>query len=236
MGDRRGFGLRPAFLEDASAIAAINAAAGRAGWDDFLPPDLLATFELPVRRFEEMLGGPAAPGTAVHVATETEEIVGFVSVRSGDGDVGEVVSLYVHPSRWSAGVGRALLAHALETLSTSGCREAVLWTEERNERPRRIYETAGWRLDGASRVRDFLGCRIRELRYRIDLATTALDLQKQDHVQDEQDPEGDRPAGEVALDERPAAEATAAGPDAERTRQSRVLARVQQDEHDQNDR
>ena len=210
--------LRPAVLEDAPAIAAINAAAGRAGWTDFLPRERLATFELPVGRYEEMLGGDADPGSAVYVATEAEEIVGFVSVRSGDGEVGEVGALYVHPAHWSAGVGRALLAFALETFSTAGCREATLWTEERNERPRRIYARAGWRLDGASRVRDFLGCRIRELRYRIPLADEGrLDLQQQDHVQDEQDPEGDCPPGEVALDERAAAEPTTARPDAEGT-------------------
>ena len=169
MGGRGELALRPAVLEDAPAIAAINAAAGRAGWADFLPRERLATFELPVGCYEEMLGGKADPGRAVYVATESDEVVGFVSVRSGDGEVGEVGALYVHPSRWSVGIGRALLAFALETLSKAGCREAVLWTEERNERPRRIYETAGWRLDGARRVRDFLGCRIRELRYRIAL-------------------------------------------------------------------
>ncbi|HEV2772166.1 MAG TPA: GNAT family N-acetyltransferase [Thermoleophilaceae bacterium] len=170
MGDRGAFALRPALVDDAAAIAAINAAAGRAGWGAFLPRERLAAFEPPVRRFEAMLGGGTDPGTVVHVATEAEEIVGFVSLRSGGGEIGEIGALYVHPSRWSGGVGRALLARALETLAKSGCREAVLWTEERNERPRRIYETAGWRLDGASRVRDFLGCRLRELRYRIVLA------------------------------------------------------------------
>ena len=170
MGDRGGLTLRPAVVEDASSIAAINAAAGRAGWGAFVPRERLVTFEPPVRRFEEMLGVDRDPGSAVYVATEADEVVGFVSMRAGEGDVGEVVALYVHPSRWSGGVGRAMLAFALETFSTAGCCEAVLWTEERNERPRRIYENAGWRLDGASRVRDFLGCRIRELRYRIALA------------------------------------------------------------------
>jgi GNAT superfamily N-acetyltransferase len=160
-------------LDDAAAIAAINAAAGRAGWGAFLPRERLAAFEPPVRRYEAMLGGGKDPATAVHVATEAGEIVGFVSVRSGDGETGEVGALYVDPSHWRRGVGRALLPLAVETLGACGCREAVLWTEERNQRPRRIYETAGWRPDGASRVRDFLGCRIRELRYRILLGTSA---------------------------------------------------------------
>ena len=155
---------------DASAIAAVNGATGRAGWGAFLARERPAAFEPPVRRYEAMLAGGTDPATVVHVATESEEIVGFVSVRPGDGETGEVGALYVDPSRWSRGVGRALLALALETLRRSGCREAVHWPEEDNERPRRIYETAGWRLDGASRVREFLGCRIRELRYRIALA------------------------------------------------------------------
>ena len=37
---------------------------------------------------------------------------------------------------------------ALEELRAGGCREVVLWTEERNQRPRRLYRQAGRRLDG----------------------------------------------------------------------------------------
>ena len=51
------------------------------------------------------------------------------------------------------------------------------------------------------------------------------------------DPEHDRPAVEVALDERAAAEGPSArAPDAEGTGESRVLARVQEHEEDQDDR
>ena len=78
--------------------------------------------------------------------------------------------MYTHPRVWGAGAGRRLLETALDALAASGCRDAVLWTEERNRRPRAIYERAGWRPDGATRERDFLGCAIRELRYRISLA------------------------------------------------------------------
>ena len=48
-------------------------------------------------------------------------------------------------------VGRALLAAALESLRDGGYSEATLWTSDENRRPRRVYERAGWRLDGASR-------------------------------------------------------------------------------------
>jgi len=72
-----------------------------------------------------------------------------------------------------AGVGRKLLDEALEALAASGCREAVLWTEVRNRRPRAFYERGGWRPDGATREREFLGFPIRELRYRVELAPLA---------------------------------------------------------------
>ena len=48
--------------------------------------------------------------------------------------------------------------------------------------------------------------------------------------------EDDRPAVQVALDERAAAERAGAGADAEGARQARVLARVEQDRADQDDR
>ena len=49
------------------------------------------------------------------------------------------------------------LAAALAHLRAAGFAEAVLWTEERNHRPRAVYEAGGGRLDGAVRERAFLG-------------------------------------------------------------------------------
>jgi MFS family permease len=64
----------------------------------------------------------------------------------------------------------------------------------------------------------------------------ALDLQQQNRVDDERDREPDRPAVQVALDEGAAAErAGARTADAERAREPRILARVQQHEEDQDD-
>jgi MFS family permease len=64
-----------------------------------------------------------------------------------------------------------------------------------------------------------------------------LNLQEDDRVDDERDGERDRPAVQVALDERAAAKRSRArAADAEGTREARVLAGVQQDEEDQHDR
>ena len=161
--------IRAAVPEDAHAIAAVNAAAGREGWRDFLPPETLEGLDPPQRQWELRLA--AAPGDVL-VAARGDEVVGFASVRAPaePGEPGEIGALYTHPRVWGTGVGRALLARALERLREQGSREAVLWTERRNRRPRAIYEAAGWHEDGGARERDFLGHPIAEVRYRIVLA------------------------------------------------------------------
>ncbi len=64
-----------------------------------------------------------------------------------------------------------------------------------------------------------------------------LDLQQDDRVGHEREPERDRPPVQVALDERAAAERPSPrAADAERAGETRVLARVQQHEEDQDDR
>jgi MFS family permease len=70
-----------------------------------------------------------------------------------------------------------------------------------------------------------------------DPVAGALDLQQDDGVDRERDAEHDRPAVQVALDERAAPEGPRTGAaDAKRAREARVLARVQQDQEDQDDR
>ena len=106
------------------------------------------------------------------VAVESGRIAGFVSLRApahGSAGAGEIGALYTDPAAWSRGVGRFLLDAALAELRTAGCAEAVLWTEERNARARRVYERYGWRADGVVRERVFLGRPIREIAYRLSL-------------------------------------------------------------------
>ena len=169
MEDASRFELRAATPADAEAIAAVNVAAGRVGWAAFLPREHLERFEPPVERWRERLA--AAGPRYAWVATDDGEVVGFaVACPCGEGRYeGQVTGLYTHPRVWGRGTGRALLERAAAALAASGCRAAVLWTEERNRGPRAFYERAGWRPDGAVREREFLGFPIRELRYRLPL-------------------------------------------------------------------
>ena len=101
-------------------------------------------------------------------------VVGFAIVRpSADDDAspetGELDGFYTAPAAWGRGAGLALMAAAIEALREDGFTTATLWTAIDNHRPRRIYERAGWRLDGTTRNRNLGGIAFEELRYRTRL-------------------------------------------------------------------
>jgi GNAT superfamily N-acetyltransferase len=146
--------LRPASVEDLPAIAAVNVASARAAFGHIGPVAVLDP------RPEDWAPRLAAAETAL-VTVAGDEVVGFAFTGAC-----ELQFFYTHPRVWGRGVGRALLAAAEDALRAAGYREAVVWTEERNERPLRIYAAAGWSPDGAVKEREWLGVRIRELRLR----------------------------------------------------------------------
>jgi GNAT superfamily N-acetyltransferase len=145
--------LRQADAGDARAVSDVLVEAGVAGWASFLGEE----------RIRAANAGRSHPADVV--AEDSEGVCGFVA---WDATTGEVTRLYVHPRRWRAGVGRALLAAAEDGLRTEGFRRAWLNTEERGPAVA-FYERCGWRRDGAPRVRDWHGARLVEPRYVKDL-------------------------------------------------------------------
>jgi GNAT superfamily N-acetyltransferase len=165
--------FRPAAPADAHAIADLFVAAGRTGWAGFLTPDQLAQIEGQPHKWLERIGGHQANPDLI-LATDGDGLAGFIWVHeSGDLDLteptGEVGTFYTHPRVWGAGIGRLLMERGLDRLATVGYTECVLWTEARNERPRRIYQQMGWTLDGVTRTRDYQGVPITEVRHRYHL-------------------------------------------------------------------
>jgi GNAT superfamily N-acetyltransferase len=140
--------VRAAEPADYDAMGDVFLAAGRAAWG-FAGPEALAAMRAPAFTGGELL------------AEDEHGVVGFVIAMRCEIDL-----LYTHPRVWGSGLGRELLAAGEAQLREAGCSEATLWTEERNERPRRFYEAAGWVLDGEARERVWNGAPLRELRYR----------------------------------------------------------------------
>ena len=99
------------------------------------------------------------PDLTVLMAEEGGEVLGYTGCGSnrdddaGDG-VGEVRSLFVVPSSWGAGVGRALIGAALDDLRSRGYSEAIVWSFTANDRANGFYESFGFARDGAERTED----------------------------------------------------------------------------------
>jgi ribosomal protein S18 acetylase RimI-like enzyme len=104
-------------------------------------------------------------------------VVGFVwfgATHDEDSDadrVGEVNALYVAPTHWGKGHGRAMMHVAEERLRDAGYKEATLWVLRDNRLGRGFYEALGWRCDGGEKLRDWRGLATLDLvRYRRSLA------------------------------------------------------------------
>ncbi len=107
------------------------------------------------------------------LAEEDGELLGFsTSGESRDDDadpsVGEVRSFFVAAGRWRQGVGRALMAAALESLRERGCSEATVWSFAANDRANAFYERAGFARDGAEKTED-AWAHLLEVRFRRSL-------------------------------------------------------------------
>jgi GNAT superfamily N-acetyltransferase len=165
--------VRPATVEDADAIGRVQVETWRAAYQGLMPDEAVARFDVEERRrmWREGLGREPRPGSATFVAELEGEVVGFASVGAArdedDAEVttGELYAIYLHPTCWDRGIGRALLERAEESMRSSGFTLAILWVLEGNERGERFYRAAGWKPDGR-KLDTFQGAEITELRYR----------------------------------------------------------------------
>jgi ribosomal protein S18 acetylase RimI-like enzyme len=171
--------VRDAVPKDADDIARVHVASWQVAYDHIFPLDALARLDEAAERRATYWRREVelrVPMSSTLVAESAGEIVGFVDVRpSRDDDAepeltGELTAIYVAPHAWDAGAGRLLMTEALERFRGFGFADATLWVLEDNPRARRFYEIAGWRVDGGVKEDEFLDTRVREVRYRIELA------------------------------------------------------------------
>lgn len=165
--------IRPAEPRDLAAMLVLKRRAGIAAWRHILPFEVLQSLGMP-DRWVAVVRSPGPQQTAL-VAEVGEDVVAFaITGPSLDDDAGETTGeldgFYADPDVWGRGTGQALLAEATGELLRAGFRDATLWTASENHRPRRIYERAGWRTDGAERRRSLGGTDFTEVRYRIELS------------------------------------------------------------------
>ncbi|MFC7550800.1 GNAT family N-acetyltransferase [Plantactinospora sp. GCM10030261] len=145
--------------DDAAAIAATHVRAWQTGYAGIIPDEtlnLLNPAAWAQRRRD--LGTAAAdhPFTTL-VVEDGPAVAGFVTFGPYridqdrdrlDPAYAEILGLYVEPSRWGNGTGRALFAAARAALAERGWTELRLWVLEDNRRARAFYERAGMVADG----------------------------------------------------------------------------------------
>ena len=161
-------------MKDAAAIADIQIRTWQVAYSHVFPGESLGalsdTHERRTRFWRDRIEEHRARDHIL-VGGSGVEPSGFASLGASrdDHSLGELYAIYVLPEAWGAGVGRALMATALEHMRADGFPEATLWVLADNPRARGFYERSGWTLDDAFRDEVFLDTRVRELCYRIAL-------------------------------------------------------------------
>jgi ribosomal protein S18 acetylase RimI-like enzyme len=166
--------IRPAQLDDAERIAAIQIRAWQAAYRGVMPDAYLDELDVDDRA--------AYWRNAVHVLQPDQQlkvivadgfVVGFAAAGpEHDGqapDVGELYAINLDPSMWRRGLGRALLRDMTAGLAGLGYSEAVLWVVPENDRARRFYESEEWWDDDVRREDEVFGVVVPEMRYRCRL-------------------------------------------------------------------
>ena len=151
-------------------MAALQRAAFKEGLLGFLPEGF--ALEAPEEwegRLAEVLGSDGVEGLIAEGPDGLLGLVMFGLNRHADPapSAGELRALFVHPSSWRSGVGRAPGGGALEGLRGMGYECVTLWSVRDNDRVTAFYESLGFRRDGATQLRESPGGA--EVRYAREL-------------------------------------------------------------------
>ena len=161
--------LRPAEPGDEAEVAGVHVRSWQVAYRGLLPDDYLDGLRPEDRAARYSFGdsGPGRPATVV--AIDDGAICGFATVGPSPDDdrpgAGELHGIYVDPTTWGRGVGRALMADARERLGVQGFETGLLWVLVGNERAARFYRIDGWLPDGSRRFAEVHGVTVDEVRY-----------------------------------------------------------------------
>jgi GNAT superfamily N-acetyltransferase len=145
--------LRRANVDDAAAVVRVYVASWNAGFGSRMP--VIEADPARIERWRHDLSD--ATPTTWWVAEHDGSIVGFVGIGPCrdpvEPNLGELDTIAVAPSVWHTGIGKRLMAVALDGLRKARFRSAALWTLSNYPLGERFYRATGWRPNGASRDR-----------------------------------------------------------------------------------
>lgn len=157
--------------DDIPGVSEVRVRGWQRAYADVVPPSQLdsMTVEADIDRRRSFFQDKANPADNL-VASVEGNVRGWACVAaSRDEDAadgtGEIWAMYVHPSAWRQGIGRALMRVALQRLSERELNPVTLWVLEANPRARSFYERCGFVTDGISKQFPIDGGTITEVRY-----------------------------------------------------------------------
>jgi ribosomal protein S18 acetylase RimI-like enzyme len=173
--------IRSGSAADAAQVASVQREGWLAAYEGIIAHEIIERVTAPDDGARVRQTFRTRPWQRMIVAVAEAGVVGYASfglevdvqgapwphppTRAGEqGRVAELYALYVHPSWWSTGTGRALMDEVLARTSRDGYQCITLWVLRDNARASRFYERAGFAPDGASHVLDGLGG-VTEVRY-----------------------------------------------------------------------
>jgi GNAT superfamily N-acetyltransferase len=166
--------IRRAEVSDAAAIAGVHVRSWQVAYEGLVPQDFLDRMDPAERQpsWRRQLTEAYWPRKGILVAETDRRIIGFAGLgptRDEDedpGSVAEIEAIYLAPETWGTGIGRRLMAVALQILAQADYGEATLWVLDGNARARRFYEAVGWHADGSVNYDTSRGFPLTEVRYR----------------------------------------------------------------------
>lgn len=156
-GDLPKLRLRFATPDDAAALADVQIAAWRAGYQDVVPDALGSATREQRRAFWHHLLTAAGEHEVVVAERPAGSVIGFARFGPADDGpadepgAGAVSACIVHPDHWRTGTGVALLRAARRLLRARGFRTARLWVLDGDERAIGLTRADGWAPDGTTR-------------------------------------------------------------------------------------
>jgi ribosomal protein S18 acetylase RimI-like enzyme len=158
---------RSATVEDAAALANVEVKSIQYAYQNFMPSSYLEKIDVPdkTKRWENAL--QSTRDHRVVVAVHDETVVGFVGAgKTKQENVGFITNLFILPEYWGAGIGKALMAKAMDVFRDFKFNAANLYAYCDNTRARRFYERLGWTLNGQTYTQDIEGIKFEMVCYQ----------------------------------------------------------------------
>ncbi|MFF8473849.1 GNAT family N-acetyltransferase [Streptomyces sp. NPDC015414] len=161
--------IRPMTLDDCDRVSEIRVRGWRDAYRGLMPQPYLDALSVPRDAERRRTWFTRGDGAVANLVAERDgEVVGWAAygpyrdgeVRTGDA---ELYAIYLDRDHLGTGVGRSLLAEAVERCA--GHPRMFLWVLRENTRARRFYERAGFRWDGAEEPFEAGGELVPEVRY-----------------------------------------------------------------------